>query len=118
LIERDGDTGYVNVGTGYAFTALKAGVYRICYDCRVDNVGTAYVRATKNGSMISGSEITSTDYWYPIVKTLNVTLNANDVVRLQWRVSYSDAWVCIDWFVVSIQFDDLQTAFDTLIAVL
>ena len=100
---------FEDVGTGYGFTALKAGTYRFVYNVRRSSTGlNAQMRLTKNGTEVSGSLITNSDNLIPTYKTMDVSLAANDVIRLQWEY-YIASNVYNNVFVVSILAADIQT---------
>lgn len=117
-------TSYTNQGVGYGFTALKPGTYRITFGVstkRYGNSNTAYARLTINDIYVTSSEIsvTSSSYTSAAVEaTIDVTLAANHVLRLQTKDSTA-TWDCFAFeFAVCVLADDLQDALYEIIEIL
>ena len=104
-------TSYVNAGTGFGITAVKAGTYRFKYAITGSNMPRA--RLTKNGIAVSGSEITTSNG--VAVGTFDVALSAGDVVRLQRIVNNSSYPCATPRFVVGILATALQNGINNLV---
>ena len=101
---------YVNVGTNYGFTVIKAGTYRFKYDNkRLNTALTANVRLTKNGSEVATSVLANSNHMTATHKTIDVSLAAGDAIRLQWEYYDATAYLTNTYFIVSILAADMQT---------
>ena len=108
------NTSYANTGAGYGFTVLKAGTYRIFYSIAGVRGAAAYAKIQKNGTDISGSEVTAADY--VVRKVIDVTLATGDIIRLQNYAHYASGWpMNLFGFGVAIAATDLQTGINGLI---
>ena len=72
-----------DVGTGWGFTVVRPGTYRIKYaGFNVQNNSGSGLRLTKNGSVVAGSTIATT-VTSPVATIIDVPCAAGDVIKLQ-----------------------------------
>ena len=120
---------YTDFGTGYIFTANKAGVYRVHYNIH-NAIGNAwyatsvYARLVKNGVAVGGSEVSVITNSNPTVAVIAVTANAGDVIKLQGKAANYDSGsnnyhnkAYTTYFGVSIDAPNLQTAINGLVTI-
>ena len=111
---------YASIGAGWGFVAQKAGTYRVMYSVMcLGNSGARYLKLQKNGSDVSDSEIyvNYTDISTSVSKTIDLTLNVGDQIKLFARATtvgtgYSSG---LGGFIVSILATDVQTAINEMI---
>lgn len=99
---------YKDVGTGWGFTALKAGTYRLKYNAAGNGAAYGMARITKNGVVVSGSEIDTSG---AAAATIDVSLAVGDVIKEQY------AYNSVLSFIVSILATDLQAGINEIITV-
>lgn len=106
--------GWAYPGSGYGFTALKAGTYRIYYNVESDAHDTACAaRLIKNGVEVAGSFISTT---YSASKTIDVALLPGDVILYQCaKWNGPGAVPAADYFVIRILAPELQAEFSKII---
>lgn len=109
-------TAYTNVGP--AITINKGGTYRFTiYYLTAAGATTVFARYTKNGTLVSGSE-SSTINTVGLIKTIDITCSAGDVIRLQMMQSTTGAARAYCYGMnVTILAADVQSAIDEIIAV-
>ena len=108
----DGTT-YASAGRG--FTAYKAGTYRFVYSVNGTSGGTTgvgYVRLLLNGVVVPDSEYRNPSSRVEGYKTIDVALEAGDVIVLQLRTSSGLGYT--NYFSVSVLASDFQEEFNTL----
>ena len=110
---------YTDVGSGYIVTINKAGAYRIRYYLGVTyaSLKYGYARLTKNGTVVTNSELTVAANNGFGMKYIDIACNAGDVIRLQAYTNYSGTGYIPVYFGVSILANDVQSELDALIAV-
>ena len=106
---------YTTMGAGWGITAIKAGTYRFTYKAGVwSNSGQVYARLLKNGTTeVAGSEITTQSNGNHIAKTIDVALNAGDVIQVQ--IKSGGTVVGISCFLVGVAGGDVQTELSTYV---
>jgi hypothetical protein len=111
------NTAYADRGSGYIVTINKPGTYRFRYvlACYYSANLTTYARLTKNGSVVSGSEIAYPSANVLGLKYIDVACAAGDVIKLQAYTQTGAAAYFVAYFGVSVLASNIQTELNTLI---